>query len=318
MYSTEHLQSLGRIEKRTIYLNDLPLFFGNNEIVLDKVMTAAGQTTADVPFVPVYLSHTDRWHIMSICLNRISAMFGPFHIFFNEARRCKSYYRSAWYLFTISYCQNQHRGRFFVTPYKPVLSKVDVGVKRLRVDLVNEQEMRDICTGAMVPPDWGFFNNRHKYRWEVLCKMSELFENQLVIINDDQQPVHPSSPGVSRGTSLDIPSHLQATFDSVAMPATDDAQCEHVSSDSSESEDEEVHSPTSWQSVGNVRKKISCQTERSTSNPRKLAKEASRIARMHEGKEIDNCIMRVHIPYPSSMVDPSPCETHAKDVVLFE
>jgi len=321
-------------------MNDLYQFFGNNEIVLEKVMAAAAQVTADVPFVTTFLSQEDRWHIMNICVNRVSAIFGPFHVFFNEARRCKSYFRSAWYLFTVSSSQIHHHGRFFVTPYRPVLSRVDQGVKRIRIDLVNEQEMRDICAATIQPPSWGFFNNRHKQRWELLSKMGELFENQLVIVNDHPDPVHPSSPpaitrlasyesdqsddgspaATTGGSNIDQP-------DEPGSPIPDDRD----SIDGSASDDGHYAGPCTASSLGESWSNLSdclrsyaeahSKNPSPPTNPRELAYRAIRSARRHknEWKNTDNCIMRVHIPYPSSVVDSSTvCETHAKDVVLFE
>jgi hypothetical protein len=264
LYSTENLRTLGRIEKRTIYISEALSFFGNNSLILDKVRDAAYQSCEDTPFVPRFLSQDDRWHIMNICLNRISALFGPFHVFFNEARRSKSRYRSAWYLYTLTSQKNAQRGRFFVTPYKPVLSSADEGVKRLRVDLVNEQEMREIASGVIAPPDWGFFNNRHKQRWELLTKMSELFENQLVIIEN-------------------------CDGDSSSMDG-----------------DESPSTPSSWHPV-----------HRHTSNPGEMARHARRIAckiAKNHLNDSDNCIMRVHLPFPGETDEPAT----TKDVVLFE
>ena len=312
-------------------MNDVYQFFGNNEIVMEKVIEAAAQVTREIPFVTTFLSHEDRWHIMNICVNRVSAIFGPFHVFFNEARRCKSYFRSAWYLFTISSSQNQHHGRFFVTPYKPVLSKVDMGVKRLRIDLVNEQEMREICSGTIVPPKWGFFNNRHKQRWELLTKMGELFENQLVIVNDHPEPVHPlSPPSVTRlGSSESSPlfSEPEETLDRFVndqSPLEDNDSIDGA--DDSNSSYPQGCTPSSlgesWSNLSEcLRSYAEAQQRHSPTNPRELAFRAIRSARKHksEWKNTDNCIMRVHIPYPSSVIDDSTvCETHAKDVVLFE
>ena len=263
-------------------MSEVASFFGDNQVILEKVMNAAFQVSEDCPFVARFLSQEDRWHIMNICLNRVSALFGPFHVFFNEARRCKSAYRSAWYLYTLTSQQNVHRGRFFVSPYKPVLSWVDRGVKRLRVDLVSEQEMRDIASSTIAPPDWGFFNNRHKQRWELLVRMSELFENQLVILDSNEK--------------------------------------NGVEDDSDDVADESPRSPGSWQSVRHQDEVgMASHVSRHISNPRELAAKARRIARKHdvaESKDIDNCIMRVHIPFPSS--DTCAPETSSKDVVLFE
>jgi len=286
LYSTEHLKSLGRVEKRTIYLDDVSRFFNNNEIVLEKVLSAALKTDESNPFVGRFLSQEDRWHIMNICLNRISAIFGPFHLFFNEARRVKSCYRSAWYIYTLTSTQNAHRGRFFVTPYKPVLSSVDRGVKRLRVELLSEPEMRDIASGVIKPPDWGFFNNRHKQRWELLHKMSELFENQLVILEN-----------------------------------CDSVEDDEISLDG----DESPRTPSSWQPLNEqlspAKQDYQMHLVRLQSNPADRARQARRVAcRLAKdgNRETDNCIMRVHIPFPASTANSDQDEASSKDVVLFE
>lgn len=274
--------TLGRIEKRTLLIENVSSFFGFNDVILEKLMVAASSATREIPFVSHFLSLKDRWHVMNMCMNRVSAIFGPFHVFFNEARRCKSFYRSAWYLYTLTSQQNLHHGRFFVTPYKPVLSKVDVGVKRLRIELVNEEEMREICSGSIKPPDWGFFNNRHRKRWELLVKMGELFENQLVIVDSEGQHDNSSCEGSLEGSP---------------------------------------RSPTTlWQSIDASKVKTS---PRAPANPRELAATASRSGRRsfknnNRKTNIDNCIMRVHIPYPSSVGEGMPAETSSKDVVLFE
>jgi hypothetical protein len=285
LYSTEHLKTLGRVEKRTLLIEEVSKFFSNNHIILDKVVSAALHSTEENPFVTRFLSEEDRWHIMNICLNRISSMFGPFHVFYNESRRCRSCYKSAWYIYSITCSQNTHHGRFFVTPYKPVLSSVDRGVKRLRIVIVSEQEMRDISAGVIKPPVWGFFNNRHKQRWDLLEKMSELFENQLVILE----------------------------------------QCEDDEEDLSNSCDESPLTPSSWQPVKETwsptKPDFPTHLPRHTSNPGEKARIARRVAcRMAKDhhRDTDNCIMRVHIPFPGSMIDIEEEETSSKDVVLFE
>jgi len=179
LLSTEHLQELGRIEKRTLFVKDVLQFFGGNTFAVDKLLDAAKKTTKDDPVVTKFLDKDDKWQILNICTNQISSLFAPYHIFFNEARRCASYYRSAWYCFTLTCTRNAASGRYFITPFKPVPGKDDIGALRIRVVMVNEQELRDICSGAVQPPSWGFFNERHRERWAVLKAFSELFESQL-------------------------------------------------------------------------------------------------------------------------------------------
>lgn len=178
LLSSEHLGELGRVEKRTILVKDIQQFFGNSEFVVGKLLSAAAKTTKEEPILTTFLENDDKWHILVSCMNQISSLFAPYHVFFNEARRCESYYRSAWYCFTLTCTRSSAHGRFFITPYKPVVSE-DVGALRIRIILVNEQELRDIATGVIGPPAWGFFNDRHRFRWDLMKRFSELFERQL-------------------------------------------------------------------------------------------------------------------------------------------
>ena len=162
--SSEHLAELGRVEKRTLFVKDIFPFFGSNTYAVEKLLEAATKTTKEDPVVTKFLDKDDKWHVLNICTNQISSLFAPYHIFFNEARRCASYYRSAWYCFTLTCTRTEGAGRYFITPYKPVGDKDDVGALRIRIVLVNEQELRDICSGAIAPPEWGFFNARHEER----------------------------------------------------------------------------------------------------------------------------------------------------------
>ncbi len=140
--------------------------------------------------------------------------------------------------------------------------------------MVNEQEMREVSSGVIKPPDWGFFNNRHKQRWDMLERMSELFENQLVILENCE---------------------------------------EEDSEDFSNSGDESPLTPSSWHPL----KEGDHHLTRHISNPGEKARNARRVAcrlAKNSRRDTDNCIMRVHIPYPGS----NEGEPSSKDVVLFE
>jgi hypothetical protein len=178
LLSTEHLQELGRIEKRTLFVKDIDSFFGGNTCAVEKILQASSKTSKGDYIVTKFLPNEDKWHILNICTNQISSLFAPYHVFFNEARRCKSYYKSAWYCFTLTCTRTEASGRYFITPFRPVLDS-DFGALRIRIVLVNEQELRDISAGIIKAPAWGFFNERHKERWDVLKSFSLLFEAQL-------------------------------------------------------------------------------------------------------------------------------------------
>jgi hypothetical protein len=156
--------------------------------------------------------------------------------------------------------------------------------------------------------------------------MGELFENQLVIVNDHPDPVHPSSPpAITRLASVE-PSETSDIDNTVDNDRGSPSAEDHDSIDGSE----DGYGPCSGSSLGEswsnlsdcLRSYAEAQSKNlSPTNPRELAYRAIRSARRHKNgwKNTDNCIMRVHIPYPSSVVDSTTvCETYAKDVVLFE
>lgn len=176
--STEHLPSLGRIEKRTLFVKPVAEVF-RNEYILARVLEAAQKAAASKdPMLMTQLSAEDKWHVLNTCTNHISSCFAPYHVFFNEARRTKSYYKSAWYCFTLTCAQTEASGRWFITPHKPV-GAGDVGSLRIRMVLINEQELREIASGTVEAPMGGMFNGRHESRWQVCQRFAELFGRQL-------------------------------------------------------------------------------------------------------------------------------------------
>ncbi|CAK0795318.1 unnamed protein product [Prorocentrum cordatum] len=116
----------------------------------------------------------------------ISACFAPYHVFFNQARHVESYYQSAWYCFTLTCAQTSASGRWFITPRRPV-EKGDVGILRIRIVMMNEQEtLRDIASGAVEPPSFGFFNGRHEGRWQLCSRLAELFHRQVSAVTGSE------------------------------------------------------------------------------------------------------------------------------------
>lgn len=176
--STEHLSSLGRVEKRTLFVKPISEVF-RNDYMLARVLEAAEKAAkSDDPVLLTQLSAEDKWHVLNACTNHLSSCFAPYHVFFNEARRAESYYKSAWYCFTLTCAQTSAAGRWFITPHRPVAVD-DVGMLRIRVVLMNEQELREIASGAIEPPEFGFFNGRHESRWRGCMRMAELFGRQV-------------------------------------------------------------------------------------------------------------------------------------------
>jgi hypothetical protein len=176
--TTEHLHSLGRIEKRTLFVKPISEVFRNEYILATLLKTAEESAKSKDPMLMCRLSVEDKWHVLNTCTNHISACFAPYHVFFNEARRVKSYYKSAWYCFTLTASQNEGGGRWFITPNMPV-GVDDCGSLRIRIILMNEQELRDIHAGTIEAPENGLFNARHESRWQVCQRFADLFGRQL-------------------------------------------------------------------------------------------------------------------------------------------
>eukprot|EP00397_Hematodinium_sp_SG-2012_P032745 GEMP01034892.1.p1 GENE.GEMP01034892.1~~GEMP01034892.1.p1 ORF type:complete len:329 (+),score=60.13 GEMP01034892.1:93-1079(+) len=172
--STEHL-GIGRIEKRTLFTKKISDVFRNGEMC-KRVLEAAEKCSEDNPILTMFLSQHDKWHILNTCTNVVSEIFAAYHVFFNEARRTPSYYRSAWYCFTLTCQRTCGTGRFFITPFKPV--KEDVGTLRIRIVLMNEIELRQVACGE-IEPAASFFNGRHQGRYKVIERFADLFIRQL-------------------------------------------------------------------------------------------------------------------------------------------
>lgn len=180
LLSSEHCNELGRVEKRTLFVKALDEIFPNGHI-LSRVLEAAKKTSPEQPILPVFLSEEEKWHVLNTCTNHLSSLFPSTHIFFNEGRRTESYYRSAWYAFTMTCQRSSGKGRFFITPNKPVIND-DIGFMRIRIVLVAEEELRSIASGEIQPSERGFFNNRHENRWMVMKNFASLFERQLTAV----------------------------------------------------------------------------------------------------------------------------------------
>lgn len=182
--STEHLE-LGRVEKRTLATHKLVDLFPNAEM-RQRVLEAAGRCSEEQPMLTQFLEHEHKWHILNTCTNSVSQLFAPYHVFFNEARRHPSYYQSSWYCFTLTCQRTAGSGRFFITPYKPVTEKDDVGVLRIRIVMMNECELRQVACGEIEPPS-AFFNARHEGRYKVIQRFSDMFLRQLETVTGQRQ-----------------------------------------------------------------------------------------------------------------------------------
>jgi hypothetical protein len=175
LLTSVNINKCGRVEKRTVMTKKISDIF-SNEYIRNVVLEAASKTTHENPFVVSFLPREDRWNVLVAAQNHLSSVFGPYHLFSNQVNN----YDSCWYVFTLVGVRTKSPGRFFVTPQHPVTKgKVqdDVGTLRIRLVMIDEQEVRRICSGDINAGD--MFSERHGERWNIMERFADIFEQQL-------------------------------------------------------------------------------------------------------------------------------------------
>mmetsp|Transcript_63838 Transcript_63838/g.152257 ORF Transcript_63838/g.152257 Transcript_63838/m.152257 type:complete len:299 (+) Transcript_63838:151-1047(+) len=183
LLTSVNLNKCGRIEKRTVFTARIEDVF-TNDFVRDLVLEAAEKTTPENPFVCSHLKMEHRWQVLVIAQNHLSSIFGPYHLFSNQV----SSYESCWYVFTLIGTRTNGNGRFFITPNRRLSPENDVGAMRIRMILVDEQEIRKICSGDIDPPE-ELFSERHKARWNIMYQFACIFEKQLSRVTGGPSPL---------------------------------------------------------------------------------------------------------------------------------
>lgn len=180
LLTSVNLRKCGRIEKRTVMTKKISDIF-SNEYIRNLVLEAASKTTSENPFVTSFLNREDRWNVLVAAQNHLSSVFGPYHLFSNQV----SNYDSCWYVFTLVGVRTKSPGRFFVTPQHPV-TKVqdDVGTLRIRLVMLDEQEVRRIASGDIDAGD--MFSERHRERWSIMQNFADIFEKQLQRVTESK------------------------------------------------------------------------------------------------------------------------------------
>lgn len=224
LLSSVNLGKCGRIEKRTIMTKKLSDIF-SNEYVRDLVLEAAAKTTNENPFVASFLRREDRWNVLVAAQNHLSSVFGPYHLFSNQV----SSYESVWYVFTLVGVRTDASGRFFITPQHPVKEQNDRGVLRIRLVMIEEQELRKICCGDISDSD-GVFSERHGARWKIMQRLGDMFEKQIFRVTQ-QNPQNANSSFDVRtrswgfnlcGTAKKIKAYSDDNVEVKDLPATEE------------------------------------------------------------------------------------------------
>jgi len=214
LLSTEHLLSMGRVEKRTLFTRPLLDMLCGNEYLRRELLRAAKscrKRSANC-LVTRWLPPDERYHVLQASLNQASAMFGPNFVHFNALDgESSGGFKSTWYCITVmTPTINKDAadiGRlqgpdFQRTRWGSIVDEsalIPVGSPQpvrgtLRVVLANESDLRRIADGKLNPPACGFFNGRHRERYKILQDFSASFHSQLVRTPADIRSASSRSP----------------------------------------------------------------------------------------------------------------------------
>lgn len=194
LMSTEHLVSLGRIEKRTIFSRPLLEVLGGN-LHLQRELLWAGEecrSRGRSCLVARWMPPDERYHVLQAGLNAASALFGADYLRFNAlGGQNPAAFKPTWYCLTVSTPMRakspprspRARAASKDCPESVTATFQDMTRRpraALRIMLVNETELRQIADGKLGPPEWGFFNVRHAERFRMLQDFAVNFRSQLV------------------------------------------------------------------------------------------------------------------------------------------
>jgi len=215
LISTEHLLTLGRVEKRTLFTRQLLDVLEGNSYLVQELLKAAEkcQKSGCRSMVTRWLPPDERYHVLQACLNAVSSLFGPNFVHFNALNgERSSLFKSTWYCITVTMptrprdCdeaqQRQQRQASMTAAASDITSSRRPA---LRVTLVNESELRRIADGKLSPPSWGFFNSRHATRYHVIEDFAKNFQMQLVRTPADGKPVGERSQFISETVHVATP-----------------------------------------------------------------------------------------------------------------
>lgn len=212
LLSLEHLLTMGRVEKRTVFVRPLLEVLGGNEYLRRELLLATQQCRVANSncLVTRWLRPDERYHTLQASLNAMSALFGANFVHFNALNgETSDLFKSTWYCITVmtptrpvdlqSDTSGAHRPRTTRTRSIAEMCSTFVDMSRkpratLRIAIVNESELRCVADGKLVPPSWGFFNSRHAERFRMIKDFSENFQKQLVRTPADSRSASSRSP----------------------------------------------------------------------------------------------------------------------------
>eukprot|EP00930_Biecheleria_cincta_P029984 TRINITY_DN20801_c0_g1_i1.p1 TRINITY_DN20801_c0_g1~~TRINITY_DN20801_c0_g1_i1.p1 ORF type:complete len:424 (-),score=40.78 TRINITY_DN20801_c0_g1_i1:44-1315(-) len=210
LLSAENLLNLGRVEKRTLFQVSASKLLGGNRHLVQVLRDSARQCHRQSQncLVARWIPPEERYHILQMSLNAVSALFGANYVHQNALGESgKSLFKSTWYCLTMmTPTRPENRMAKMQTKTSAQPSSMETCTftdmtrtprQTLRICIVNETEVRAIADGKLRPPNWGFFNSRHAERYRMLCDFCRNFQTQLVRTPADSRSVSTRSPFTS-------------------------------------------------------------------------------------------------------------------------
>jgi len=288
LLSTENLLTLGRVEKRTLFMKSLSDLLGSNEYLVKEVLRSAARcrSMGRNSSVTRWMQPDERYHALQACLNAVSALLGANSVHFNALGGEESgFFTSTWYCLSL------------VTPtgrVKPIAELDEESVRHrprpvLRIIIVNETEVRKIADGKLNPPESGCCNSRHMERFHIMEDLARNFQRQLV-----------STPAPASGKPMSSrnPFSNEKVHQKEAQPASkpDGGLMKRVHSQPSLSA---LAQPgLGLQGGSGGMRRLGNENQREEEKQKKASSMLALDALDHDlGAEEDNCFLRVHVPH---------------------
>jgi len=285
LLSTENLLTLGRVEKRTLFMKSLTDLLGSNDYLVQEVLRSAARcrSMGRNSLVTRWMKGDERYHALQACLNAVSALLGANSVHFNALGGEESgFFTSTWYCLSL------------VTPTGRVTPVAEPGCESirhkprpvLRIIIINETEVRKIADGKLNPPESGCCNSRHMERFHIMEDLARNFQRQLV---STPAPAN-GKPMSSRNPFTNEKAHREA------QPASkpDGGLMKRVHSQPSLS----VLGQPGLGMQGGLRRLGNSENQREEEKQKKASSMLALDALDHDlGADEDNCFLRVHVPH---------------------
>lgn len=291
LISLQNLQSLGRVEERVLFVKPtLDVLMGNRHLA-DALASAARrcQEHSANCLAMRWLRGDEKYHILQACVNVASSLFGSNHVHFNAAGggAAGGGAKSVWYCVTIM-MPTRPSARQPSKTNSSTATFTDMSrrpVPRCKLVLVNESELRRMVDGKFEPPTWGFFNDRHAERYQMLLDFAQNWRHTLALTTAQGHQMDLRNPFTSEMV------HRAKTPDSEVDPGT----LKRVRS-------QPVLSPTREKNGGTSRAgkqgaRLGLEKGHGSRPPAVRGAVPASLEEIDADADDQNCFLRVHVPF---------------------